>query len=311
MVQRDAAPLSSDATGTFVCRGVGVAEASRMVIRRPPVFILACGRSGSTLLQRLLNSHPAILIWGEHQGILLPLAGAWSEVQGSQWILEDRISGLELLLHKETRRNEWTAWDQSFSKESFDSALLEFMERVFCANVPAGVRWGFKEIRYNDMLVVRFLSHYFPAAHFVLLTRDPMAVAKSTLGAFFPQFRPAFEAGDAAVQRVCLDEVRQRLVQFTRFLPDAVDFLTSRATTLAYEDLVAQPQVTMKRLQAVLELDLAFDPVVVHEIMATRLQSARPQEAAYDKALESLLRTELAAVLPTGFAQPAGEPSSA
>src|SRR5438874_131876 len=56
-----------------------------------PILVLGTGnRCGSTLIQRLLSSHPDVLIWGEHGGQLSQLlaAGAgihdWSNRLGSR-----------------------------------------------------------------------------------------------------------------------------------------------------------------------------------------------------------------------------------
>src|ERR1041385_4274275 len=44
---------------------------SALTEKERPIFLLASGhRCGSTLVQRLLNSHPDILIWGEQNDYL-------------------------------------------------------------------------------------------------------------------------------------------------------------------------------------------------------------------------------------------------
>ncbi len=45
-----------------------------------PVFVISTGRSGSTLVQRLLNCHPAQVVWGEHHGFLASLLGAYMQM---------------------------------------------------------------------------------------------------------------------------------------------------------------------------------------------------------------------------------------
>ena len=53
-----------------------------------PVLIFAAGqRCGSTLVQRLLSSHPDVLIWGEHAGQLRPIIAAVSRMK--VWSAED------------------------------------------------------------------------------------------------------------------------------------------------------------------------------------------------------------------------------
>ena len=39
-----------------------------------PIFVLSPPRSGSTVLMRVLNCHPTLVIWGEHVGLINRLA---------------------------------------------------------------------------------------------------------------------------------------------------------------------------------------------------------------------------------------------
>ena len=42
-----------------------------------PIFLLGSGRSGTTLLQKILNSADDVMIWGEHGGFLKKVANAY------------------------------------------------------------------------------------------------------------------------------------------------------------------------------------------------------------------------------------------
>ena len=41
-----------------------------------PIFLFTLHRSGGTLLQRIVNAHPNVVIWGEHGGFINQLADA-------------------------------------------------------------------------------------------------------------------------------------------------------------------------------------------------------------------------------------------
>ena len=41
---------------------------------RGPVFVLTLHRAGGTVLVRVLNCHPELVIWGEHVGLINRLA---------------------------------------------------------------------------------------------------------------------------------------------------------------------------------------------------------------------------------------------
>lgn len=44
------------------------------------IFLLGSGRCGSTLLQRALNAHPDVVMYGEHEGFLGPLSNAYDKL---------------------------------------------------------------------------------------------------------------------------------------------------------------------------------------------------------------------------------------
>jgi hypothetical protein len=148
---------------------------------KPPIFILSSGRSGSTLIQRVLNSYPDITIWGEHGGFLKHTADAFFR------ILENRGNNESIFAQSTLTRT--SSWDQVLEKKKPEhwQAWLNFFSRddvfpLFRRQVEAFIRhplmaedhyWGFKEIRYgfNDR-VVEFLSCLYPEACFVFLARN-------------------------------------------------------------------------------------------------------------------------------------------
>lgn len=140
-----------------------------------PVFVLASSqRTGSTLLQRLLNSCPQVMIWGEH---LAHLSGFRREFGFLQdW--EKR--------HADERRN--------FMHEGYDIFAPNIMPqdyelvdaaRIYIAGLfglPAAKLgrsiWGFKEVRYGAQMAL-FLQECFPQARIIHLTRNPVACCLS------------------------------------------------------------------------------------------------------------------------------------
>jgi len=45
--------------------------------KKSPIFLLGTGRSGTTLLQRIINSAEDVIIWGEHGGFLSQVSEAY------------------------------------------------------------------------------------------------------------------------------------------------------------------------------------------------------------------------------------------
>jgi hypothetical protein len=138
-----------------------------------PILVLGSGqRCGSTLVQRLLTSHPRVLIWGEHGGHLSDFI-AMQDVLG-QWDANVGVHGRD-----------------AFAKGGFDSwianmlpgadALAEAARAYLLALFadPAAAlgrpRWGFKEVRFG-FAEAEALRAVFPALTVVHVTRDPRDV---------------------------------------------------------------------------------------------------------------------------------------
>lgn len=147
------------------------------------VFILGVGRSGTTVLQNVLNSVPKVCIRGENGGAIWPLAETYSLVQRSvegdgRWARDHPgdpwfgLSGVSL------------------------SGLAGALRRSFVTEVlqpPLGAQFvGFKEIRFPSrglVEAVTWVNELFPGARFVLNFREPAAIAKSGWGRDSPRSR--------------------------------------------------------------------------------------------------------------------------
>jgi hypothetical protein len=142
-----------------------------------PVFVLGGGgRTGSTLVQRLLISTGEIMIWGEHAGVLLD--GLHRIVSGMQaWIGQEGAGHLEWF-----RQQGWNAWIANInpSHEAFVAgARAALLEALATPAAHMGYRrWGFKEIRYNGA-AVSLLKMLFPDAPIIVLVRHPADALRS------------------------------------------------------------------------------------------------------------------------------------
>lgn len=141
-----------------------------------PLLILAAGqRCGSTLIQRLLSSHPQVLIWGEHAGQLRELLAVRARLDG--WAAE----------HGELGRQGYArAGHQSFMANMtpeavhIDEAVRAFVETLFAKPAESAGRpvWGFKEVRYG-LAEATDLQQLFPGCRVVHIVRDPRDVLRS------------------------------------------------------------------------------------------------------------------------------------
>lgn len=155
-----------------------------------PVFVFTMHRSGGTLLARLLNAHPDIVIWGEHGGWINKLAEADSTLAYIPAVLrpvEER--GLEAYASGEGIGN-FAPWASPFELRDFRKFSRDLIYSVFSRETQSHQRWGFKEIRYHQPATAKFLAELFPLASFILLRRDPVNIVTSSVMAPWPTMDP-------------------------------------------------------------------------------------------------------------------------
>lgn len=212
-----------------------------------PLFILGAPRSGTSLLSRMLGSHPAIAVPDETKIFeafvrLLPLYGDLREpgrlrrlardVVGWRWIrrLPDP-PGLDEVLAKVARPDLCGV---------FEALLLTWTER------QGKPRWGEKSP--NNLFYWPLLEAAFPTALVVHIVRDGRDVALSQIAApFGPKTMAA--AADRWVRHIDMIRAIGRRIGPGRYVE------------IRYEDLLAEPEATITR---VLELvGEPFDPVML------------------------------------------------
>ena len=246
-----------------------------------PVFVISSGRSGSTLVQRLLNCHRGLVVWGEHFGFLEAAASALAHMHNPEQkhypmspVSNRGLAHLQRGLSDPAAALEWV---NPWSAEEYAQQLRSFTEGYFAARVPAGRRWGFKEIRYNGMASLRGLMLLYPHGRFVFVQRDIVEVTRSKVYAFvkesnWVQLSPAQQRHRL---RGMLVEVHRHYQVYDRFMRR----YPGVGLRLDYESLLAAPDTEIARVLAHLELDpSAFDGVLAEQVMASTITSTRRDE---------------------------------
>ncbi|MDG2392695.1 MAG: sulfotransferase [Thalassotalea sp.] len=156
------------------------------------MFILGVGRSGTTLIQRILNSYDEVIIWGEHDGFLKSLAKSWQQLKTStsmdEYCYSKQPSGeLNEILKYSKDPKTWQAWTNWFKANDTDDLYRDFVGNTFNPNNLDNIKvWGFKEIRYgNESEVIHFLKTLYPDAIFLCVVRDALNVIESQLKTFY------------------------------------------------------------------------------------------------------------------------------
>lgn len=138
-----------------------------------PVFVLTSHRSGGTLVARILNCHPDLVIWGEHGGWINKLAEADAIVAAVPMLQEGNKNEHHLRDYAQGNRTDhFEPWTSPFHREEFREVCRNYIRSTFTRFLESNQRWGFKEIRYNTRLTAQFLAELFPRSRFIIVRRN-------------------------------------------------------------------------------------------------------------------------------------------
>lgn len=140
------------------------------------LFVVTYGRSGSTLLQTVLQSIDGYFIRGENENVLYSIFEAWKRAR-------------EMRQRFDTTRpvpghGPWYGADEVGAQEFAARMVDAFVAEVIRPPENARVA-GFKEIRYGDLAeheleeYLEFIRHFFPQSRFVFNMRNADDVARS------------------------------------------------------------------------------------------------------------------------------------
>jgi hypothetical protein len=142
------------------------------------VFVVTYGRSGSTLLQGLLNAIPGYRIYGENAGFMFKLQDSYEALLSAHGHLSNPRND-----------NESQPWFGSsrFHEEFVTQEFRKFVNSMLFQPQldPANWVYGFKEIRFNEMKhenidkYIQFMKTLFPGTAIIFNTRNIGDVLKS------------------------------------------------------------------------------------------------------------------------------------
>lgn len=216
------------------------------------VFVLTYARSGSTLIQSLLNAAPGVLIRGENNNALYHMHRAVAGLDAAKTQHGKRATapdtpwfGAELLTPRKTRTR----------------LLRSFVDTVLQPGDATRVL-GFKEIRHAPFYMTDddftaygdFLLDAFPGARIVFNSRDADAVSRS--GWLSRQNPDQVKRNVAACDR--------RFAAFAATHPDS-------CLHLRYEDYVADHGIARTLYDFI---DLPYDPQAVEAVFSKPLDHA-------------------------------------
>ena len=213
-------------------------QSGKVEAAAPPIFILSCGRSGSTLLRYVMDTHPDVCSPGE---------------LGLGTLCDKLYHAVYYTLGQTAARS--PADREEFTLAEVRRVVSELMQtyarakgkRIWCEKTPGNV------------LHLDLLARVFPDAQYLCLHRNCMDVVHSCV----ELYRLGYDAWAAPyVQRHPKNFVAAMVESWNDNTARLIDFERrhpAQCVSIKYEDIVLQPNETMSVVFAVLGLAPAVD----------------------------------------------------
>lgn len=213
-----------------------------------PLFIISSPRSGSTLLQRLLTAHSDIAS-ADEPWLALPLVFALREFgHFSEYSGASANAGLKRVISKLPE-----------GVDDYWAGCRKMMMNIYCRlNTMNSAIFIDKTPRYY--LILSELRKIFPAAKFIILHRNPLAVISSTL-----------THNDGNIRGLYLSE--QDIVRAPQLISCFMELeaKTGLVYQVSYEKLVTESEVTLRGIMSFIGLD--FQPSQIHNFSEVHFES--------------------------------------
>ena len=139
------------------------------------ILICATGRSGSTTMQRIMNTMPNANICGENYGAINSLLEFYRRIKKTTF--KEVPGKLNPASYSEIiEKNVKPAWYNSYNFEEIVNNIRKTIISLF-KNVSESNIWGFKEIRYDsgDINYIRDFKELFPKTKVIIQIRENVA----------------------------------------------------------------------------------------------------------------------------------------
>jgi hypothetical protein len=189
------------------------------------IFLISQPRAGSTLLQRILGSHPDIHTESEPWLMLHPLYGLRSDGYQAEYNAHlARVAVQGFLQMLPDGEGEYFEGLRRMYSYLYGRALASSGKRYFLDKTP----------RYY--LIISELYRIFPKAHCIILLRNPLAVLCSGLRTWTKE------------RWLSLHNRKHDLTEAPRLLLAGIDMLGERGVVVHYEQLVRDPKDEVRRI---------------------------------------------------------------
>jgi hypothetical protein len=219
----------------------------------PAPFVVGLTRSGTTLLRMMLDAHPELAIPPETHFVpdLIKAARAGGGVEEMLAAMTSNRTWEDFGIEAAEMRARLEEVDSSDGATAVRAFFTAYAER------QGKPRWGDKTPAY--MLSIQRIGRTLPEARFVHLIRDGRDVALSQSERALNQQPPPPEQAARWVKRI--GKAREQ----------AATLKGPRYVEARYEDLVREPETTLRRICAFVELPWDEAMLTYHERSAERL----------------------------------------
>jgi len=193
------------------------------------IFLISLPRSGSTLLQKVLNSHSDIQTKSEPWIMLHPIYALRQGGYSAEYNEQLAFKALGIFLQDLPNSEEtYIEGLRLMFSHIYKMALTELKSKYFLDKTP----------RYYE--VIPELYNIFPEAKFVVLLRNPVAVLNSRVRLL------------NGLNLKSLNICKRDLLNGPNKLLEGIKLLGKKCIVVQYENFVEQPQVELEKLCAYL-----------------------------------------------------------
>lgn len=239
-----------------------------------PLFLLTTHRSGGTLLARIFNVHPDIVIWGEHAGLINKLA-EMAELFRYHPVMTTPLKEREIesFLQSKNTNTDFSPWISAVNPEDFRASAKALMTQFFTYGLRPGQRWGFKEIRYHRTETIEFIIEIFPSAQFVILQRDILQQCISNITAEWSLIHLGLMGAGASMEEALkvIDDCSYALAAIDVGLQKIAKSYPERTKIVSYEALVPEADGLITELYKFAGLNITPEmQAAVKEMLSVR-----------------------------------------
>ena len=220
----------------------------------PIVFILGKGRSGTTLLQTMLDAHPNTIAPIESR-FVVHFKNRYGQV--TKWTSDRKSALIQDVLEEQKIKFFWEidvqALMERINQLPEDTSYVNLCEQVFGSAISFFPKETPKIIIDKNPIYAMLTPHIldvFPNARFIHMVRDYRASSSSVL-----RLSNKMQARQLGFRWLVSN---QEIEKLKAKLPE-------RFQTLRYEDLLQQPEIELKKLTSFLGIDYHLDMLKFHE----------------------------------------------